>query len=290
MASHAGAGNGLGPHRSGWGRNAVGDGCRSGRRAGGNDGGQVNLDLWAAIPQLTLWQWLVGAACALAIGVAKTGVPGAAIFVVPSMILMVGDARQAAGWLLPVLCIADLFALAYWRRHADVKQLLRLAPWVAIGIALGAAALALEETILRRIVAIIILIMLALYWRGRTRPATAAASAHAWPFGITAGFATTVANAAGSVMNLYLLSMRLPKHQFLGTAAWFFFVMNLAKLPIYQWHGLFSGTSLVFGAGMIPPIAIGALAGRKLFHYIPQEIFERIVFGFTILATLALFS
>ena len=99
-----------------------------------------------------------------------------------------------------------------------------------------------------------------------------------------------MANAGGSVLNLYLLSMRLPKHQFLGTAAWFFFAMNLAKFPIYQWHGLFSGASLLFDAGMIPPIVIGAVAGRKLFDYIPQETFERVVFGFTILATLALFG
>jgi uncharacterized membrane protein YfcA len=98
-----------------------------------------------------------------------------------------------------------------------------------------------------------------------------------------------VANAAGSVMNLYLLSMRLPKHEFIGTAAWFFFVINLAKIPIYQWHGLFSQQSLGFNVAMIPATVGGAVAGRWLFEHIPQEAFERIVVVFTVVATLALF-
>ncbi len=84
---------------------------------------------------IALWQYALGAACAFAIGVAKTGLPGVAIFVVPTMVLLVGDARQAAGWLLPVLCIGDVFAIGYWRRFADPRLLVRLDPWVVIGMA-----------------------------------------------------------------------------------------------------------------------------------------------------------
>jgi uncharacterized protein len=241
------------------------------------------------MPELAPWQWIVGALCAFAIGVAKTGVPGVAIFVVPSMVLMVGDARFAAGWLLPILCLADLFAVAFWRKHADVKQLIRLAPWVLVGMVAGAAALSLDELILRKVVGGIIFAMLLVYWRGKTRPDTFTVSTHASPYGITAGFATTVANAAGSVMNLYLLSMKLPKHEFIATAAWFFFIINLTKIPIYQWHGLFSEHSLMFNVAMIPATIGGALTGRWLFEHIPQQVFERIVIVFTVVATLALF-
>lgn len=241
------------------------------------------------MPELTVWQWTVGAICAFAIGVAKTGIPGVAAFVAPAMVLMVGDARHAAGWLLPILCLADVFAVVYWRRHADVHQLFRLAPWVVAGMAGGAAALALDEWILRRIVAVIILLMLAIYLRGRTRPDTFTVSPHASAYGVTAGFATTVANAAGSVMNLYLLSMRLPKHEFIATAAWFFFIINLAKIPIYQFHGLFTAGSLWFDATMIPATVLGAVTGRWLFEHIPQRLFEKVVIVLTIVATLMLF-
>ena len=109
---------------------------------------------------LAAWQWLLGAAVAFNVGVAKTGVPGLGILIVPLMVLVVGDVRQSAGWLLPVLCTADVFAVIYWRRHAAANRLFQLAPWVLIGIALGAAALSLNERVLRPVVGAIVLIML----------------------------------------------------------------------------------------------------------------------------------
>ncbi len=240
------------------------------------------------MPDLSAWQWAIGALCAFSVGVAKTGLPGAATFVVPTLVLMVGDARYAAGWLLPLLCVGDSFAVLYWRRHAHVKRLARLVPWVVVGMGIGAVALFLPEGILRKMVAVIILAMLALYLRGRLRPETMTGTTHASPYGIAAGFATTVANAAGPATYLYLLSMRLPKHEFIGTGAWFFFVINLSKIPIYQWHGLFTRQSLGFDAAMFPVTIMGAVTGRWLFEHIPQKLFERIVVVVTLVATLAL--
>ena len=238
---------------------------------------------------LAAWQLALGAACAFAIGVAKTGLPGVAIFVVPAMVLLVGDARQAAGWLLPILCIGDAFALGYWRRFADPRQLIRLAPWVIIGMVAGAAALSLSEVVIRRTVGVIILVMLAVYLHRRLRAHAVDIPVHGAPYGVAAGFATTVANAAGSIMNLYLLSMRLPKEQFLATAAWFFFIINLAKIPIYIWHGLFSQQSLTFNALMLVPTAAGALAGKWLVQHVDQRTFETVIVVLTTVATLALF-
>ena len=238
---------------------------------------------------IALWKFVVGAICAFFIGVAKAGVPGVAIWVVPVMVLTVGDARLAAGWLLPILNAGDIFAVGYWHRHADVRRLLHLAPWVLVGMALGAAALSLREQMLRLIVGVIILAMLALYLCRRIRPETFPVPSHAAPWGTTAGFATTVSNAAGPVMNLYLLSNDLPKERFLGTAASFYFVINLAKIPIYAWHGLFSWQSLAFDAILVPAAVAGAMTGRWVFNHIPQRVFEVIVLSFTAVATLLLF-
>src|SRR6185436_18151130 len=97
------------------------------------------------MPDLAVWQWCVGALAAFFVGVAKTGVPGIGILVVPMMVLAVGDARASAGWLLPVLCMADVFAVVYWRRHAAASRLFSLAPWVLAGLFAGAFALTLPE-------------------------------------------------------------------------------------------------------------------------------------------------
>ncbi len=268
-------------------------------------------------PELPLWRWVLGAACAFAVGMAKTGVPGLGILVVPLMVLTVGDARQSAGWLLPLLCTADLFAVVYYRRHARTRRLFYLAPWVLIGMAAGSFALGASERYLRPLVGAIVLAMIALHLR-RRRAAAAATPAdvpaergadpgapavpptpaalgrdrmgQAVGFGVVAGFATMVANAAGPVMNLYLLAQRLPKHEFIATGAWFFLVINLSKLPVYRAHGLIGARSLLFDLVLVPAVVTGALSGRAIFDRLPQRGFELIVLSLTTLAALLLLA
>ena len=236
-------------------------------------------------------RFAVAALAALLTGIAKTGVPGFGILAVPLMVLAVGDARHSAGWLLPLLCFADLFAIAAYRRHADARRLFNLLPGVLGGIALGSVTLDTGERGLRLLVAAIVIVMIGLRWlRGRRAVETGAAAAppprdrwwQAAGYGISAGFATTVANAAGPVMNLYFLARRLPKHEFVATGAWFFFVVNLIKLPIYQWHGLIDRRSLMFDLVLAPAVIAGALLGRVLLRRMSQAIFERLVMALTV--------
>jgi len=240
------------------------------------------------MPQLEPWQWLLGTFCAFMIGVAKTGAPGVGTMVAPLMVLTVGDARLAAAWTLPVLSTADVFAVAYWRRHAEARQLFTLIPWVLAGIAGGAVALGLNELIIRRIIGVIIVGMVLVYlWRRfSTSPQVAGNPAF---YGICTGFATTVANAAGPVMNLYLLTRKLPKEKFVATGAWFFFVVNLLKSPVYAWYHLYSRASLTFDLLMVPAVLAGALAGRWLIRHMPQNVFEVLVIALTAVSCLFLF-
>lgn len=240
------------------------------------------------MPHLELWQWSIGALCAFFAGVAKTGLPGAAIMVVPLMILTVGDARRSAAWLLPLLCIADTFAVTYWRRHARVGRLFAMAPWVLVGMAGAALALTLNEKVLRPVVGCIVLAMMAAFLY-RKYHQSKDVTPHPALYGATAGFATTVANAAGPVMSLYLLSMRLPKEEFIATGAWFFFCVNLTKVPIYAWHGQFSRESLCFDLILIPAVVAGAVGGRKIVPHIPDKLFEGLIVVLTAASTLLLF-
>lgn len=233
------------------------------------------------------WQYAAGAACAFMVGMAKTGMPGLGILAIPIMVLTLGTARQAAGWMLPILCCADVFAVYYWRKNAAAGRLFSLMPWVLGGVACGAVALSLEERHLRPLVGGIIFVMLCLYlWR--RYQADKILPAHPMPYGIAAGFATTVANAAGPVMSLYLLSMRLPKEDFVATGAWFFFFINLIKVPIYVYQGMITRESLMFGVSMSPAVLVGALAGRWMISRIPTAVFEWSVIILTAVSTILL--
>jgi len=158
------------------------------------------------------------------------------------------------------------------------------------GIAVGSVTLAAPERRLRLLVAAIVIVMIGLRLRGRRvagNDAGAPAPDRWWQaagYGVSAGFATTVANAAGPVMNLYLLARRLPKQEFVATGAWFFFVVNLLKLPIYAWHGLIDRRSLMFDLALAPAVVAGALLGRVLLRRMPQGIFDRLVMALTVCA------
>jgi uncharacterized membrane protein YfcA len=240
------------------------------------------------MPHLAPWQWLLGIFCAFMIGVAKTGAPGVGTMIAPLMVLTVGDARLTTAWTLPVLSTADVFAVAYWRRHAEARQLFSLIPWVWVGIAGAAAALTLDEAVIRKIIGAIIVGMLAIYLWRRFSPTPQVAGNPAF-YGICTGFASTLANAAGPVMNIYLLSRKLTKEKFVATGAWFFFVVNLLKAPVYAWHGLYSRESLTFDVLMVPVVLAGALAGRWLIRNIDQSMFEVLVIALTAVSCLFLF-
>ena len=231
---------------------------------------------------------MLGIVSAVAIGIAKTGMPGLSSFIAPLMVLTVGDARYAAAWTLPTLSTADVFAVFYWRRHADARKLFSLIPSVAVGMIGGAMALGLSEHVLRRMVGAVVVLMLILQL-ARQSPTNRYVTGSASFYGIIAGFASTIANAAAPVMNLYLFSRKLAKEQFVATGAWFFLTINLAKIPIYSWHHLFSRSSLTFNVLMIPAVVAGAFAGLWIVHRVPQRAFDVLIIVLTAIAAVALF-
>jgi uncharacterized protein len=145
--------------------------------------------------------------------------------------------------------------------------------------------------VIRPLVGGISLAMLLLYlWRQRKTTGFPPADwKHAGFYGTSAGFATMVANAAGPIMNLYLLTKQLPREEFVATGAWFFFFINLSKVPVYAKLGLFSTQSLSFNAALFPFVMAGALTGRKLLAIMPEKVFIRSVIVLAFAATLLLF-
>jgi uncharacterized protein len=251
------------------------------------------------MPDFVWYQWIIAAMSAVAIGVAKTGVPGFGIVVVPIFALLVNDAVGSAGWLLPLLCFADVFAVVYHRRHAQIPKLLELVPWVMVGMALGASAMYADRQWLQgagwkpvsnAIIGGILLAMVGMHvWRKRrSAPPPSGSTWQAAGFGVGAGFTTVLANAAGPIMNLYFLAKRFPKEQLIGTGAWFFLIVNLSKVPFYAPLGLFTRQSLLFDLVLIPGVIVGALTGRAIFQRLSQRVFEVVVLSLAALAAVAL--
>jgi len=230
---------------------------------------------------LDLIGWIVIALCAVMVGISKTGIPGVAILVVP---LMAGvlPARSSVGVLLGILILADLFAAGYYRHNAKWQHLSRLLPIAFVGIVAGYFGLrAVSDEQLKPIIGIIVLTMLGFnYWRSKVKSQDAPIPTQWWfaaGLGFLAGVTTMMANAAGPIMIIYLLAMRLPKIEFVGTSAWFFFVINWLKVPFSARLELMTMESLKLDLMMLPFIAIGAISGILVLKKIPQKAFNIIV-------------
>ncbi|MBN1804865.1 MAG: sulfite exporter TauE/SafE family protein [Sedimentisphaerales bacterium] len=234
------------------------------------------------MPDLELSGWIIVALCAMMIGISKTGIPGVAILAVPLMAIAI-PARQSVGVLLGILILADIFAVAYHRHNAKWSHVVRLLPPTFVGILSGYFFLRLidNDNQLKPIIGGIVLVMLGVhFWRTKTRGKDAAIPSQWWfavVLGFMAGVTTMMANAAGPVMVIYLLAMRLDKIEFVGTQAWFFFVVNWLKVPFSSNLNMMTVESLKLDLMMLPFIAIGAVLGIFFLKRIPQKAFAAVV-------------
>lgn len=228
-----------------------------------------------------MFGWAVLALCAVVVGVSKTGMPGLGILPVPLMALAF-ETRESTGLLLGILILADLFAVAYHRHNARWRHVFRLLPAAFAGIVAGYFGLGVvSDRQLKPIIGVIVLAMLGInYWRTKVRTEEAPVPAQWWfavALGFMAGVTTMMANAAGPVMIIYLLAMRLPKVAFVGTSVWFFFVVNWLKVPFSTSLKLMTAESVKLNLMMIPFIAAGAAVGILFLRRIPQKAFIAIV-------------
>lgn len=240
------------------------------------------------------WQWGLLFAGAFVVGLSKTGIAGLSILFV-GLLANVMPARQSTGVILPMLILGDVAGVLLYRRHTEWRHLWKLFPWTAAGVVAGWLALGrIDDSQTKRLVGAILALMIAVhYWRKFRAAKVEAEVAHAPAWiaagtGLLAGFTTLVANAAGSVMTIYLLAMRLPKLGFLGTNAVFFLLLNWFKVPFMVNLGLINRESLALNLKLAPAVVAGCLLGRFAADRMNQRVFETTALVLTAVAALKL--
>lgn len=244
------------------------------------------------MPDLMWFGWALLALAAFVVGLSKTAVPGAGTVAV-AIFAAVLPARQSTGTILLLLIVADLFAVVTYRRFTNWSTLLRLAPAVIAGILVGVVFLFFaDDAWVKRTIGVILLAVIAitLFRRRMTGPVDDGGPHRlaAAAYGTLSGFTTMVANAAGPVMSMYFLAMRFPVREFLGTAAWFFAIVNVSKLPFSIGLGLITVPGLLVDLLLVPLVVGGALFGRWLAGRLNQVVFERLVITFTVIGAVYL--
>lgn len=232
-------------------------------------------EVFHLVAQLDPSGWAILVVAAALIGFSKTAIGGLGLISVALLALLL-PTKDSTGAALLLLLAGDLVAIWIYRRHADWRLIVRLILPVLAGIGLGAIFLGLvDDLILRRTIGAILIVLLVLgFWREKLRPHHPAVGAG---YGGLAGFTTMVANAGGPPMSLYLLAAGYDKWRFLGTTAWFFFAVNLTKLPISIGLGIVRPEIVGFALAGVPVVLVGTWLGRLVIGHIDQRLFEGLV-------------
>lgn len=247
----------------------------------------------SVLPELALHAWALLGVAACIVGFSKTALPGASTVSI-AIFAAILPARESTGALLVLLIVGDACAVWVYRKHASWSTIVRLAPAVVAGLVLGAVFLAVaDDGWVRRVIGAILLLVVAVtVWRrffSLRGPSTARGRlVGTIGYGSLSGFTTMVANAGGPVMSMYFLAAKFPVKAFLGTAAWFFAIINIAKLPFSIGLGLIDASSLALDLLLVPGVIIGAFLGRWIAVRIKQHFFEGAVLVMTILGALYL--
>lgn len=226
---------------------------------------------------------------ALCVGMSKTGVHGAGNIAVPLLAIVFGG-QKSSGWMLPLLCMADVMGVWYYHRHANWDYLKKLLLWAIIGIVLGTVVGDMIDPQMFKylMVGTIFISVAIMIWLERGHKEDI--PDYAWfaaICGVGAGFTSMIGNLAGAFAAIYLLSMRLPKNSFIGTSAWFFLLINWIKVPFHVWWWKTITWNIVIqDLFTLPVIALGAWLGIIIVKNLSETGYRWFIIIMTLIAAI----
>jgi uncharacterized protein len=245
----------------------------------------------SSLSDISIAAWTMAATAVFLMGVSKAGLKGMSIFNVTLMALAFGS-RASTGLFIPLLLVGDVFAVVYYNRHTQWKYILKFLPWMILGILIGTfIGKDLPETEFKwgMVIVIFLSLGLLLFWERRKSESVPSHWLFSGSMGILAGICTMIGNLAGAFTNIFFLAMRLPKNEFVGTAAWLFLITNFFKLPFHIWvWKTVTPETLAINLKLLPAIFLGLTLGVFLVKKINEKNYKRFILIVTAIGAVAI--
>lgn len=230
---------------------------------------------------MSLIQWVAICLAGFLLGISKSGIKGIGIIIILILAFVFGE-KASTGILLPMLICADIVAVIYYNKHAQWQYIFKLLPFMVIGVLVGVwVGNDISEIVFKKLMAVIIIVSVVImfYFENRKTITVPKNKLFSSTTGFLAGFATMIGNLAGPISNVYFLAIRFPKNQFIGTAAWLFFIINVFKLPFhfFVWQTV-SIETLVLNSILLPAVFIGFFVGVSIVKLISNVNYRRFIF------------
>lgn len=222
--------------------------------------------------------WGMALAASMLVGMGKGGMPVVGMLGVPVLAQAISPVT-AAGLLLPVYVLSDMFGLYAYRQSFDRRILAILMPGVTIGVGLGWATAGMTpEWLVTALVGLIgAVFALRLLLGARAEAAKEARVDRGLFWGAVTGFTSFVSHSGAPPFQIYVLPLRLPKMVYAGTNTILFAYLNAIKLVPYWALGQFSPQNLKVAAILMPAAAGAVFLGVRLVRVLPEALFFRLV-------------
>lgn len=226
------------------------------------------------------------------VGIARAGIFGVMVIVVPVLSLFLGG-RQAAGFVLPWMILGDWIAVFFYRKNISWPVILRILPWLVLGILLGAwIGTTVSDRVFRNIMGGITFLSLALLlWKEKK----GGVQVH-YPLGIIAvigivsGLGSMIGNIAGPIIALYFFTLGLDKISYVSSMVYLFWIVNMIKVPFHVFYwGTINTASFELNLLLSPLLLLGAFLGYKIIKRIPEKPFKVVILVSIAAAGVALF-
>lgn len=223
--------------------------------------------------------WTLALISAVLVGMSKGGLPVVGNLAVPVLSLVISPVT-AAGLLLPIYVISDLFGLWAYRRSYNGRVLAILIPAMTLGVVFGwATASLVPDWLVTGMVGLIgtAFALSLILRRGVAKPAQLARLAPGLFWGTVTGFTSFVSHAGAPPYQVYVLPLRLEKAVFAGTATIAFAYVNAIKLIPYWALGQLSAENLKIAALLAVPASVAVFAGVGLVRILPERRFFQLI-------------
>lgn len=234
--------------------------------------------------------WLLAVSAAFFVGLSKGGLPMAGAVAVPLLALTISPVT-AAGLLLPVYIVSDMFGLYAYRKAFNARVLWIIAASATVGIAIGWATAALVDerwvTLIVGLIGIVFVLNQTLRPRGARTPKPARLGPGLF-WGTITGFTSFVSHSGGPPFQVYTLPLKMSRTVFAGTSTIAFAYINAVKLIPYILLGQINLDSLKVAALLALPAAIAVFVGVWLVKVLSERLYFRLIMTMLFLLSIKL--
>jgi len=230
--------------------------------------------------------WLVCALSVFTVSITKSGFGGSMGALSAPILLTVLPPNIALAVLLPLYLIADVWTVFIWRGYSVWRLLGWMCLFAIIGQILGWLLISyIDDEILKLFIGIIALITSVRFYlqKAQIQLIKIKKTHHkqirdrfklrAGIWCSLSGFSSFVSLTGGIPVQVFMLPMKIQRFFVVGTLAWYFLIINVAKVPFFLDLNWFTAETLFTSLCLVPVVPFGVWTGRWLNRNMSDTVF-----------------